>query len=133
MPIVQRAGLESGLPAYVTVERFRSDFPSLLYGARLSISQAGYNTVSDILQANCRSIVVPYSAGGETEQSDRATRLQQRGLASVLPEPLLSGEHLASLVRNVLENMSTTVAAQVQTDGANRTAQILKALVSSRQ
>ncbi len=133
MPTVERAGLENRLPVHVTVERFRTDFPSLLYGARLSISQAGYNTVSDILRANCRSIVVPYSAGGETEQTDRATRLQQLGLATVLPEPLLSGEYLASLVRLALGYESGGIATRVDTNGANRTAEILQELVSSRQ
>ena len=133
MPMVERARLENRLPAHVTVEQFRSDFPSLLCSAQLSISQAGYNTVSDILQANCRSIVVPYSAGGETEQADRAARLQHLGLASVLPETLLSGENLASLVRTVLMSKATAVAARVNTNGANRSAEILKELVSGRQ
>ncbi len=133
MPMVERARLESHLPAHVTVERFRSDFPSLLYSAQLSISQAGYNTVSDVLQANCRSIVVPYSAGGETEQADRAARLQQLGLASVLSESQLSGEHLASLVSTALMRKTTAVAARLDTNGANRTAEVLKELAYSRQ
>ena len=132
MPIVERARLENRLPAHVTVERFRSDFPSLLYSAQLSISQAGYNTVSDILQADCCSIVVPYSAGGETEQADRAARLQQLGLASVLPETMLSGEHLALLVRTALGYESSATATQGDTNGANRTAEILRELVNSR-
>ncbi len=132
MPMVERARLENRLPAHVTVERFRSDFPSLLYSAQLSISQAGYNTVSDILQANCRSIIVPYSAGGETEQADRAARLQQLELATVLPETMLSGEHLASLVSTSLMRKVTGIAARVDTNGANRTAEILRELVNSR-
>ncbi len=133
MPMVERANLENRLPAHVTIERFRTDFPSLLYGARLSISQAGYNTVSDILKANCRSIVVPYSAGGETEQADRAARLQLRGLASVLPERLLSGEHLAALVRTSLMRKTTDIATRVDTNGADQSAEILKELASGRQ
>ncbi len=58
----------------------------MLKGAELSISQAGYNTVCDILQAQCRSILVPFTAGGETEQSVRAARLEALGLAIALPE-----------------------------------------------
>ena len=133
MPMVDRARLENRLPSHVAVERFRSDFPSLLGSARLSISQAGYNTVSDILQANCRSIVVPYSAGGETEQADRAARLQLRGLASVLPESSLCGESLASLVRTVLMRETIGIAARVDTSGADRSAQILRQLALGRQ
>ena len=66
------------------VFRFRSDFASLLNGAALSVSQAGYNTVCDILRAGCRSLLVPFSAGGETEQSVRAERLARLGLASFI-------------------------------------------------
>ena len=40
--------------------------------AGLSISQSGYNTVCDVLQAGCRAIYVPFAAGGETEQTVRA-------------------------------------------------------------
>ena len=44
--------------------------------ARLSVSQAGYNTVCDILRAGCRPLLIPFTAGGETEQtvSGRAAR-----------------------------------------------------------
>ena len=73
---------------------FASDFPSLLKGAKLSISQAGYNTVCDILQAQCRSILVPFTAGGETEQSVRAARLEALGLAIALPENGLDADIL---------------------------------------
>lgn len=132
MPMVDRARLENRLPAYVSVERFRSDFPGLLCSARLSISQAGYNTVSDVLHANCRSIVVPYSAAGETEQADRAARLELRGLARVLPESSLSGKSLASLVNTVLQSKATDHAGKVATNGANRSADILKELASGR-
>lgn len=133
MPTVERAGIENRLPARVTVEQFRKDFPSLLYRARLSISQAGYNTVSDILQARCRSIVVPYSAAGETEQTARAARLQHLGLATVLSEPMLSGENLASLVRTVLERRTSAMSTRVDTNGADRTAEILQQLAAGKQ
>ena len=68
-------------PAGLDVFRFRKDFPSLLAAAELSVSQAGYNTVCDVLQAGCRAILVPFAAGGETEQTVRAERLQRLGLA----------------------------------------------------
>ena len=71
----RRAGLD--------IVRFRKDFPALLAAAELSVSQAGYNTVCDVLQAGCRSILVPFAAGGETEQTVRAERLQRLGLAVV--------------------------------------------------
>ena len=82
--------------------RFRQDFPSLLKGAELSISQAGYNTVCDILQAQCRSILVPFTAGGETEQSVRATRLEALGLAIALPENGLNADILGNAIEAAL-------------------------------
>ena len=48
---------DGGVPGHVKLERFRPDLPSLLAGAGVSISQAGYNTVCDILRARCRSIL----------------------------------------------------------------------------
>lgn len=82
----------------VTLFRFRPDFPALLPNAQLSVSQAGYNTVCDILQARCRSLLVPFAAGGETEQSKRASKLQALGLAQVVPEERLSGETMAGAI-----------------------------------
>ena len=51
--------LHREVPANVAIERFRPDFAALLHHARLSISQAGYNTVADILTARCPAVLVP--------------------------------------------------------------------------
>lgn len=115
----------------VSVGRFRNDFPSLLCDAKLSISQAGYNTVSDILQAQCRAILVPYSAQGETEQTDRARLLKRLGLANVIDDEGMTGKRLARLIRNELIQSRPVVSSSIQTDGAQRTANILRELVSN--
>ena len=122
--------ISDNAPINVALERFRNDFPSLLCSAELSISQAGYNTVSDILQARCRALLVPYSAQGETEQSDRASMLNRLGLAKVLNDELLTGKVLASAIRDALAQSRPIVASSVNTDGARCTAQILRELVS---
>ncbi|TCO79604.1 putative glycosyltransferase [Plasticicumulans lactativorans] len=75
--------LRAAAPAGVGVERFRPDFPALLAGAAVSVSQAGYNTVCDVLRAGCRAVLVPYAEDGETEQAARAAHLAARGLAQV--------------------------------------------------
>lgn len=87
---------------HVTIERARRDFRALLAGAELSISQAGYNTVVDILAARVRSVLVPFAAGRETEQTQRAQGLARLGLARVLPETALSPPILAGAVANAL-------------------------------
>lgn len=94
----ERAALVAAAPKGVTVEANRGDFPSLLARCAVSVSQAGYNTVAELLRAGCRAVVVPYSAGGETEQSLRAARLHERGLAQMVEEAALGPETLAAAV-----------------------------------
>ena len=65
--------------AGVVVERQRADLPALLRRCRLSISQGGYNTVLDVLQAGVPAVIVPFADGGETEQTQRARVLAALG------------------------------------------------------
>jgi len=115
-------------PPGLGIFRFREDFPSLLLGTELSVSQAGYNTVCDILQAGCRSLLVPFSAGGETEQSARAERLERLGLARRLPETGLTAELLAAAIGEALAKPKPPRAA-LDLDGARGTARLLRTLV----
>lgn len=116
-------------PFHVRLERFRTDFRSLLGAARLSVSQAGYNTVGDVLQAGCRALLVPYAADGETEQSDRALRLQAAGRAVVLEEAGLGAAAMAGAIRTALAQPPSGLQG-LATDGARRSAAILRALLS---
>ncbi|MGH6928495.1 MAG: glycosyltransferase, partial [Dongiaceae bacterium] len=80
----------------VVVERFRSDFQGLLQRCRLSVSQAGYNTVMELLAAGTRAVVVPFAEGGETEQPVRARLFAARGLLTVVEPDGLTPESLAA-------------------------------------
>jgi len=119
-------------PPNVTLVRFRTDFGPVLAAARLSVSQAGYNTVGDVLQAGCAAILVPYATLGETEQADRAARLGAMGRATVVPEAALNGASLAGAVRGALRgNVAQTPSAAtnaLHVDGAGRSARILRQL-----
>ena len=115
-------------PANVTLVRFRTDFASLLAAARISVSQAGYNTVGDILQAGCRAVLLPYAAQGETEQADRAALLARHGRAAVIAEPDLSGQYLADTIRATLAQPASPNAPFIATDGTGRTVEILQDL-----
>lgn len=115
-------------PPNVEVVRFRKDFPSLLRGARVSISQAGYNTVCDLLQARCRAILVPFTQGGETEQTVRAERLEEMGLAIVIPEDRLDVQLLSEAIAASLEN-PPPLATALDLDGARKTACYLRSLL----
>ncbi len=111
----------------VRVERFRADFVGLLSGARLSVSQAGYNTVCDVLVAGCRAILVPFAAGGETEQTTRAIRLERMGLAKVLFEDALTPEMMTAAVAEALARERPSEAfGGLRLDGARHTADLLR-------
>jgi predicted glycosyltransferase len=115
----------------VSVFRFRKDFPSLLSAAKLSVSQAGYNTVCDILRAKCRSLLIPFAVGGETEQGARAERLAKLQLAHVLQEDQISGPAMADAIRQALA-LPSPDSQNLDLNGAQGTAAILHKLYQSR-
>lgn len=115
----------------VSVFRFRKDFPSLLSAAKLSVSQAGYNTVCDILRAKCRSLLIPFAVGGETEQGARAERLAKLQLAHVLQEDQISGPAMADAIRQALA-LPSPDSQNLDLNGAQGTAAILQKLYQSR-
>nr|WP_246499312.1 glycosyltransferase [Azospirillum soli] len=116
--------LAADAPPGVLVERARPDFPALLRRCRLSVSQAGYNTVLDLLQAGCRAVVVPFAAGGETEQPTRARLLERRGRLVVVEEAGLTAETLAAGISRALTQPAPP-PVPVRLDGAAGTARLL--------
>lgn len=115
------AGLRRMAPKGVTIERFRSDFPGLIADASLSISQAGYNTVCDILRGGCRAVLVPFAAGGETEQSERAEKLEKLGRVAVAAEAGLDAATLAAAIERAPDPRDVPVDLQ----GAENSARII--------
>jgi predicted glycosyltransferase len=109
--------------AGVELVRFLADLPQRLHGATLSISQAGYNTVADLLAARCRSVLVPFAQGGETEQTDRARLLEARGAAVMIEEGGLDADALAAAIERALA--LPKAEADIDLDGAYATAAIL--------
>jgi len=112
-------------PPGVTVERARLDFPALLAQARLSISQAGYNTVLEVLAAGVPAVVVPFAGGGETEQGLRANVLGERGAMTVLPEAALTPAALAEAMRRALAAASRAADLRLDLNGMAKTAQLV--------
>ncbi|SCB17687.1 Predicted glycosyl transferase [Rhizobium miluonense] len=125
LPEQDFADLAADAPENVELVRFRKDFPSLLRGAELSISQAGYNTVGDLLVAGCRAILVPFTAGGETEQSVRSERLEKLGLALALPEAGLTTDLLVTAVETALSRPKPN-SPDIDLSGAARTSAIVR-------
>lgn len=112
-------------PSGVIVERWRDDLPQLLRQARLSISQGGYNTMMDILNARVGAVIVPFAAPGETEQTFRAQALAERGVITLLEADQLTSRALAAAVDQALGQAPATLA--VDMDGAAATAKLVSA------
>ncbi len=112
--------------AGIDVETFRPDLPELLSRARLSIQQAGYNTVADLLQTKCRAVLVPYAERGETEQATRAAFLEQRGRVSVIEEARLSPQTMATAVESAMQRVPSRIA--IAMDGAATSARLIEDL-----
>ncbi len=108
---------------------FRSDFPGLLAQAQLSISQAGYNTCGDLLRAGCPAVLVPFAAGGEREQTLRAERLAERGLAVAVDEARLDAPCLAEAIGRAVAGGRRSDAG-IDLDGADKTAALVATMIS---
>jgi predicted glycosyltransferase len=108
------------------VERARNDFTLRLKNCVLSISQAGYNTVLETLQARARAVLVPFAAGGESEQTLRARLLAERGLVHVVEEEELTAATLAAAVDRAAAG-ARPAAGTLDLGGARRSAELLRA------
>jgi predicted glycosyltransferase len=130
LPEPKFAALASALPQRVALERYRQDFPQILRRCRVSVSQAGYNTILDILEARAPAVVVPFAAERETEQTLRAERLACRGVLEVVHECDLSPERLARAIDRAINRPPEPIA--IATGGAQRTAILIAGMIQSR-
>jgi predicted glycosyltransferase len=129
LPEPEFAALAADLPEGVVLERYRPDFPQMLRRCRVSVSQAGYNTVLDILAAGAAAVVVPFASGRETEQSLRAERLAAHGVLELVLENQLSPERLASAIDRAISARPATIA--IDTGGAGRSARLIADMIRS--
>ncbi|SEG51131.1 Predicted glycosyl transferase [Bosea lathyri] len=127
--------LQASAPANAIVERARPDFPTLLANCALSISQAGYNTVLDLVAAERPAIVVPFDEGAETEQGIRAEAMARAGLARCLrmtgPDAL-TPETLANAVETALR-AGMPAPLSIDRDGASAVAGIVTGLIERKR
>ncbi|MBP6851367.1 MAG: hypothetical protein KA164_07190 [Rhodoferax sp.] len=115
----------------VVVERYRSDFTRLLARCRLSVSQGGYNTVMEILQARVPAVVVPFAGGAETEQAFRTRLLADRGWVETVEESTLDARTLALAIDRAARRRLDP-AATVGLDGVATTAALLSGWLERR-
>jgi predicted glycosyltransferase len=124
MEALSRLAIESG-EGRVVVEQARPDFAHMLENCELSVSQGGYNTMMEILQAGARSVVVPFSGGAEIEQTLRTRLLAERGLVEMVEESVLDPEILAAAVDRAAAR-PRGAADGIDLGGAGRTAALVR-------
>jgi len=125
--------LENAARPNLSVERFRSDFSAMLKDTKVLVSQSGYNTSADIMRAGCRSVLVPYVQEGLTEQTDRATLFEQRGLSVHLSEVDMDAKGLAAAIDKAGEMPPPAPNQIPNLNGAFETAKILQECMESSQ
>jgi predicted glycosyltransferase len=109
----------------VIVEHARNDFTLRLKNCVLSVSQAGYNTVMETLQARARAVLVPFAGGAESEQTLRARLLADRGLVQVVGEESLTAATLAAAIDRAAAGARPAPGA-IDLDGARKSAALLR-------
>lgn len=128
LPDAELREIRRGAPPGIIIERFRRDFASLLKLCHISVSQAGYNTVLDILAAKVRAVLVPFAAERETEQLIRAEHLAARGAAVLLHENELDAASLAAAIERAASSQPSAIV--LNTGGARRSATLVSGLLA---
>ncbi|HER26719.1 MAG TPA: glycosyl transferase, partial [Rhodospirillales bacterium] len=121
----------SRAPDGIIIERNRTDFPTLLQNSLVSISQGGYNTIMDVLQAGASAIIAPYSESDESEQCFRADLMQQRGLMRLIEHDNLTPALLARSIDEMAETKPPS-AADMDFGGAEMTARMIAEKATER-
>lgn len=130
MPAADREEIMAlGARAKIRVSEFDPVLAPFLRRADLAVTMAGANTVCDILEAGCRSVLVP-RARPRREQLIRAGILARLGRASVVPPDSLTPD-------NLLEAMDLALALPrpdpVRLEGAARAADVLFHVVAENR
>ena len=120
---------QTGLPPGIVLERQRDDFQAVLAKSLLSASQAGYNTVVEVLQLGKPMVLVPFETATETEQRIRAERLSRLGLAEIVWESDLTPSSLARAIDRVASRPHEGRPA-LDLDGAATSARLLAELAA---
>lgn len=123
--------LRRDAPPNARVEPARPEFRQMLHHAAASVSMAGYNTALDLLQTGTPAVLVPFDAGGETEQSLRAEALARLPGIALPGSAALTGETLLDRLRRVTSEPRRAARRQ-GLDGARNTVRIVEDLARQR-
>lgn len=105
---------------------FLPDLPDVLTRTRLSISQCGYNTATDVLRACVPAVFVPFEAPRENEQLQRAGLIAGCGRAVTLRESQLSAEALVNAACAAMSQAQQHIETRdIDLNGAFRSREII--------
>ncbi len=125
LPEAELRAIKARADGDIVFEAVRDDFQVLLRRCAVSVSQGGYNTVVDVLRSGARSVIVPFTGGGQTEQAFRARRLHQCGYVLTLDEAELTPQVLAETIDRA-SNMTPSTNT-INLEGAANSAKYLLA------
>lgn len=108
----------------LTIEPARPDYRRLLAGAAVSVSLAGYNTVTELAACDTPAILVPFDEHGEREQLIRAGRLAALPGFTVLRLGALTPARLAEAAERAARGPRRAPPG-IDLDGARRAAGII--------
>ena len=124
--------LKAGSGSTTIIEPNRPDFRKLLSNAICSVSMCGYNTAIDLLLTGTPGVLIPFDAGGETEQTLRATSLSERKAYTLLPDKQLTPQSLHRAVAAATASGRFSID-DTQFNGALETVRFATSLVEQRR
>jgi predicted glycosyltransferase len=113
----------------IELVRHVPDLGAELRSAAASISQCGYNTALELIDARVPALVVPFATPEEDEQLARARRLEELGAVRVLDPVHLDAEVLAEAALALLDFEPSAPA--VDLDGAAGSVRLIAELVAT--
>ena len=89
-------------PEWLRLVPFLDDMGGAYAAASLAVTRAGAMTLAELSAAGVPSILVPYPYASGDHQTDNAKRHAARGAARVIAQSELTGEGLATQLRELL-------------------------------
>jgi len=109
---LEAAYREAGVAA--TVTPFIDDMAGAYAGADLVVCRAGASTIAELAAAGVASVLVPFPHAVDDHQTANARFLAGRGAALLIPQPELTPEKLAQVVRELTRGALAAMAERAR-------------------
>lgn len=113
----------------LSINRYTPNLLAYLQRSDLSVNMSGYNTTMNILTTGVRALMLPFTGNDDEEQTLRAQRLDQLGLAQMLHASEITPERLAQRVQEALTRQPQRMHFNL--DGVTNTATLVRSLLES--